>query len=409
MDVIVDRVAGVDVHKDQVTVCVRVPDGEGGRCQQVRQFRTFTAHLRGLRDWLGGLGVSTVVMESTGVYWRPVWSVLEDDFECLLVNARHAHNVPGRKTDVADAAWLAQLGECGLLRGSFVPDRALKQLRDLTRYRRRLIETCTRESQRLTKCLEDAGIKLDSVASKVTTLSAQDMVRALCAGQRDPVVLADLARGRMRVKIPELRYALEGRFDEHHALLCRLHLTRMDDLRVAVAQLDADIARRMEPFATQRDRLCTIPGVATRTAEVIIAEIGTDMSRFPTAGHLASWAGMCPGNHQSATTRGSGRTRPGDHWLRTALCEAAWAAARTKPGTTYLGSQFWRLARRRGKNKAAVAVGHSILVAAYHMLRDNVDYTDLGGDWFSRRHDTDQRRAWLIRQLEALGATVTVN
>jgi transposase len=407
VDVIVDRVAGLDVHKEKVTACVRGPAVDGGRAQQVREFKTFTAHLRGLRDWLAAEGVSTVVMESTGVYWRPVWQVLEDDFECLLVNARHAHNVPGRKTDVADAAWLAQLGECGLLRGSFVPGRAQKELRDLTRYRRRLIEAQTREYQRLTKCLEDAGIKIDSVASSITTLSARDMVRALCDGERDPKVLAELARGRMRSKVNDLRWALEGHFSDHHAGLCRMHLDQVDDLEVRIAELDRVIAERVEPYACQRERLETIPGVATRNAQVILAEIGVDMTRFPSAGHLASWAGMCPGNNESAGKRGSGRTRPGDKWLRSALVESAWGAARTRG--SYLNAKFWRLARRRGRNKAAVAVGHSILVAAYFILRDGVDYNDLGGDWFTRRQDTEQRRRWHITQLEALGHTVTLN
>jgi transposase len=386
---------------------VRTPAGDGERAQQVREFKTFTAHLRTLRDWLAAERVSLVVMESTGVYWRPVWQVLEEDFECLLVNARHAHNVPGRKTDVADAAWLAQLGECGLLRGSFVPDREQKELRDLTRYRRRLIEARTREYQRLTKCLEDAGIKIDSVASSITTLSAREMVRALCDGERDPKVLAELARGRMRSKRGDLRWALEGHFNDHHAALCRMHLQRVDDLGVAIAQLDQQVAQRFEPYGCQLARLETIPGVATRNAQVILAEIGPDMARFPSAGHLASWAGMCPGNNESAGKHGSGRTRPGDRWLRSALIESAWGAARTRG--SYLNAQFWRLARRRGKNKAAVAVGHSILVAAFHILRDDVDYKDLGGDWFTRRQDAERRRRWHITQLEALGYSVTIN
>jgi transposase len=405
MEVVVDRVAGLDVHKEQVTACVRLPGPGRSRRQEIRRFRTFTADLRALRDWLTGHEVTLVVMESTGVYWRPVWRVLEERFECLLVNARHAHNVPGRKTDVADAAWLAQLGECGLLRGSFVPDPAMKRLRDLTRYRRRLIEAKVRELQRLTKCLEDAGIKIDSVASSITTMSAQAMVRALCAGERDPAVLAELARGRMRSKINELRYALEGSFDDHHALLCRMHLERVDDLEVAIGVLDGKVADGIEPFAYQRDRLITIPGVATRTAEVIIAEIGVDMSRFPTAAHLASWAGLCPGNNQSAGKRGSGRTRPGDTWLRSALTEAAWAAARTRG--TYLSAKYWRIARRRGSNQAAVAIGHSILVAAFHMLRDDLDYQDLGADWFTHHHDSAKRRAWLLNQLAILDTATT--
>jgi transposase len=413
MEMLVDRCSGLDVHKKTVVACVRVPGPDGDRRQQVRTFKTFTAGLEEMADWLVAEGVTTVAMESTGVYWWPVWHVLEERgcFELLLVNARHAHNVPGRKTDVADAAWLAQLAEYGLLRGSFVPEPVFRRLRDLTRYRRRLVETHTRESHRIAKVLEDAGIKLDSVASKVLTVSGRRMIAALCDGERDPEVLADMAMRRMRAKIPELQEALVGRFDEHHALMCRLHLDRIGDLEEAIKTLDSHIEELTEPMAHHRRRLCTIPGVADRTAEVILAEIGTDMGRFPTAGHLASWAGMCPGHKESAGKNYSGRTRPGNPWLRAALTQAAWSAARTRD-KTYLGARFWRIARRRGKNRAAVAVGHSILVAAFHIVRDGVDYHDLGGDWFIRHNDAECRRRWLVGQLErldeaAVPATVT--
>jgi len=407
MELVVARCAGLDVHKKTVAACVRSPGGDGERREEVRTFRTFTGDLHAMADWLDEAQVTTVVMESTGVYWRPVWHVLEGRFELLLVNARHAHNVPGRKTDVADAAWLAQLGECGLLRASFVPEPWQRQLRDLTRYRRRLVEAHTAEQHRLTKVLEDAGIKLDSVACKTLTVSGREMIGALCAGERDPVVLADMARTRMRAKIPDLRQALVGRFDDHHARMCRHHLARVGDLEAAIKTLDHQVADLIEPVAAHCDRLCTIPGVATRTAETIIAEIGVDMSRFPTAGHLASWAGMCPGNNESAGKHFSGRTRPGDRWLRTALTESAWAVRRSSRAT-YLAAQFGHLARRRGANKAAVAVGHSILVAAFHILRDGVDYHELGGDWFSRRNDAQARTRSLVRQLETLGHTVTL-
>lgn len=407
MDVVVERVAGLDVHKKTVVACVRTPSPGGDRSQEVRTFGTFTRELHGLADWLAEHAVTSVVMESTGVYWRPVWHVLEDQFDCLLVNARHAHNVPGRKTDVADAAWLAQLGECGLLRGSFVPEQWQRDLRDLTRYRRRLVDGRTAESHRLTKVLEDAGIKLDSVASKTLTMSGRAMIEALCDGERDPMILAELARTRMRAKIPDLREALVGRFGDHHAVMCRHHLGRVDDLEAAIAALDQQVAAVIEPVAHHRDRLCTIPGVATRTAETIIAEIGVDMTRFATPGHLASWAGVCPGHHESAGKRSSGKTRPGDSWLRSALAESAWAISRGRRNN-YLAAQFWRIARRRGTNKASVAVGHSILIAAFHILRDDVDYHDLGPDWFTRRDDPAKRERWLIRQLEALGNTITL-
>ena len=405
MELLVERCGGLDVHKKTVAACVRVPGPDGARRCEVRTFATFTPELEAMADWLVAEGVTTVAMESTGAYWWPVWHVLEEreGLELLLVNARHAHNVPGRKTDVADAAWLAQLAECGLLRASFVPEPGFRRLRDLTRYRRRLVETRTRESHRLTKVLEDAGIKLDSVASKTLTVSGRRMIEALCEGERDPEVLAELAMRKLRSKIPELRHALVGRFGDHHTLMCRLHLGRIDDLEEAMRTLDTHIEDLIEPMAHHRQRLCTIPGVANRTAEVILAEIGTDMGRFPTAGHLASWAGMCPGNNESAGKHRSGRTRPGNPWLRAALTQAAWVAARDR--TTYLGARFWRIAGRRGKNKAAVAVGHSILVAAFHILGDGVDYQDLGADWFSRHDDVEARRRWLLRQLEALDQT----
>ncbi len=402
MEVLYDRCSGLDVHKKSVTACIRVPGPDAERHQEVRTFRSFSADLESMAGWLVHHGITTVAMESSGVYWWPVWHVLEDlgCFELLLVNARHAHNVPGRKTDVADAVWLTQLAECGLLRASFVPEPLFRRLRDLTRYRRRLTDALTQESHRITKVLEDAGIKLDSVASQTLTKSGRNMIEALCAGERDPEVLAELALKRMRAKIPELRQALRGRFNDHHALLCGMHLERVDDLEEDIKHLDVVIEELIEPLAHHRQRLCTIPGVATRTAEVILAEIGPDMGRFPTAAHLASWAGLCPGHKESAGKNRSGRTRPGNPWLRSALTQSAWAVARSRG--TYLGARFHGIARRRGANKAAVAVAHSILVAAFHILRDEVDYQDLGADCFSRHQDVEARRRWLVRQLEAL-------
>ena len=407
MKVVIARCAALDVHKASVTACVRTPAVEGGRAQQVRTFDTFLADLEALRDWLAAEGVTEVAMEATGSYWKPVWQVLEDaDVELLLVNARHVKHVPGRKTDVADAVWLCELLEVGLLSGSFVPPPVIRQLRDLTRYRKQLIRERNSEAQRVDKVLQDAAIKLGSVASSTLSKSGRAMIEALIAGERDPAVLAQLARGRLRTKIPDLIKALDSRFAEHHAVLLRLHLDHIDHLDAQIATLDARIDEAITPFAEHRRRLTTIPGVGQRVAEVIIAEIGVDMSRFPTAGHLASWAGLCPGHNESAGKRHSGRTRPGDAWLTDALIQASWAASRAKD--TYPCAQFWQLARRIGKNKAAVAVAHSILVIAYHLIDGGVDYHDLGGDYFARRIDPQRRTQRLVHQLETLGHHVTL-
>jgi transposase len=321
----------------------------------------------------------------------------------MLVNARHVKILPGRRTDVQDAAWLAELLEHGLLRGSFVPPAAIRELRDLTRYRKRLVQTHTSECQRIEKVLEDAGIKLGSVASHVLGVSGRAMLRALVAGERDPGVLAELARGRLRGKRTELREALRGRFGEHHAMLIRLALEHIDHLEGAIGALDAEVDRVMGPFAEARDRLDTITGVGKRSAECILAEIGVDMSVFPTAGHLASWAGSCPGNNVTGGKRHSGKPTKGNRWLGEVLVECAWAATRSRD--TYLSAQYWRLSRRIGKKKAATAVAHSILVIAWHLLSYDCDYQDLGGDYFSRR-DTDRARQRAVSQLQALGYRV---
>jgi transposase len=407
MEVLHDGVAGLDVHKKTVVACVRTPSDGRARRSETREFETFIADLERLRDWLTSAGVTHVAMEATGVFWKPVWFVLEEGpFELLLVNARNMRMVPGRKTDVADAGWIAQLLEVGLLRGSLVPPPVIRELRDLTRYRKRLIQDRTREGQRVEKVLEDAGIKLASVASQTMSVSGRAMIDALIAGERDPAVLADLAKKRMRSKIPELARALHGRFGDHHGAMLRLHLAHIDHLDATITSIDEQIDTKLVPFDEARRRLMTITGVGKTTAEVLIAEIGVDMSAFPTAAHLASWAGVCPGNNESAGKRRSGRTNPASPWLTDALIQASWAAARSKD--TWLSARFWRLARRIGKKKALIAVAHSIVIAIWHMHTDQCDYVDLGPDWWDKRTDPTRETERLRRRLEALGHHVTL-
>jgi transposase len=401
---IVERPGALDVHQASVTACVRVWH-ERKLSEHVAEFQTTVQGLLALRDWLEALAVTQVAMEATGVYWKPVWAVLEDRFELMLVNARHVKQVPGRKTDVKDAQWLCQLLEAGLLRGSLVPPKPIRTLRNLTRYRKTQINDRQREAARLHKILEDTGIKLGCVASDIMGKSGRDMLDALVSGTTDPAVLADLARGRLRTKIPALREALEGRFDTEHALIVGQILAHMDFLAEAIDRLSDAIEEQIAPFARQRDLLMTIPGVKQRTAEVLIAEIGVDMNAFPTPKHLASWAGVCPGNDESAGKRRSGKTRKGSKWLRATLTESALAATRTKD--SYLAAQYQRLRGRRGHSKAVTAVGHSMLTAAWHMLRTGEVYRDLGGDYYARQNP-DRITKRLIRQLEALGHHVTL-
>src|SRR5918994_606434 len=408
VDRFIERCAGLDVHKASVKACVRVPDGHGGRRSETRTFRTTTAGLVLLGDWLASHQVQVVGMESTGVFWKPVYYLLEDDLECWLLNAQHLKNVPGRKTDVADAAWIAQLVEHGLVRPSFVPPRPIRELRELTRYRKTQIQERSREVQRLDKVLQDAGIKLSSVATDVLGVSGRAMLEALVAGTHDPAVLAGLAKGRLRAKLPALREALAGRFrTDHHGLLVAQILAHNDYLDEAIALLSERIEQVIAPFAEQVALLDTIPGIDRRAAEVIVAEIGPDMGQFPTAAHLASWAGVRPGNNESAGKHRSGRTRKGSKWLGGCLSEVAKAASRTKG--TCLNAQYHRLRGRRGPGKATMAVAHSIMVIAWHLLDQGVPYQELGDDYFQRRHAAEHYQRQLVRQLERLGHKVTLD
>ena len=405
METIVKRAAGLDVHKTQVTACVRVPGRGRERAQEVAEFPTTVRGLLSLRDWLKAHRVTQVAMEATGVYWKPVWAILEDEFDCLLVNARHVKQVPGRKTDVSDAAWLCQLLEAGLLRRSFVPPKPIRALRNVTRYRKAQIGERQREANRLHKILEDTGIKLDCVASDILGASGRAMLDALVQGTTDPQVLAELAKGKLRAKIPALKEALVGRFDRQHALIVSAILAHLDFLDEQIQLLSDEIEEQLSPFAGAVELLCTIPGVQRRTAESVIAEIGTDMSRFPSGRHLASWGGQCPGNDRSAGKRRSGRTRHGSKWLDTALTEAALAATRTND--VYLAARYQRLRPRRGHGRALGAVKHSILCACWHMLTTGELYREAGGDYFTRR-DPERATRRLVAQLERLGHHVTL-
>jgi transposase len=366
-----------------------------------------TDELLKLADWLQAGQVTAVAMESTGVYWKPVFNILESEFEVLLVNARHIKYVPGRKSDISDAQWIGELLQHGLLKASYIPEVAQRDLRDLIRYRTSLVQERTREINRVQKVLEDANVKLASVATNVMGVSGRQMLEAIIAGEQDPEALAELAKGRLRAKIPELERALSGRIRASHRLLLRLHLEHIDDLNSKIENLHEEIDRLMRPFDEdeQQERLDAIPGVGHDVAQVILAELGVDMSRFPSAAHAASWAGLAPGKNESAGKNRSGKITPGNRHLKTALIQAAHAASRTRDN--YLAAQFRRLAARRGKKRAAVAVAHSILVIAYHMLRNGTEYYELGGDYFDRRNKAQLQRN-LVKRLEGLGLQVTL-
>ena len=407
MDLLHPRCAGLDVSKRDAKVCVRVASGSRAAARStVTTWGSVTNQVLALREHLIAEQVTLVVLEATGDYWKAFYYLLEGGpFEVMLVNARHVKNLPGRKTDVSDAAWLAQLGAHGLVRGSFVPPEPIRQLRDLTRTRTSVVRMRAKEIQRLEKLLEDTGIKLSSVATDISGVSGRAMLEALIGGQRDPALLADLAKRRLRSKIPELTEALTGRFNDHHAFLARLHLDLIDQHSQTIEALTRRIEVVSEPFRGARDLIVTIPGISVLIADVIIAETGADMSRFPTAGHLASWAGTCPGSNESAGRIKSTKTRPGNPYLKGALGIAAMSAARSKD--TYLAAKYRRIATRRGPVKAIVAVEHAILIAVWNMLTNGVFYDDLGGDHYSRINpDKTKQRA--LSQLRQMGYDVTL-
>jgi transposase len=403
MNLLYERCAGLDVHKRNVLVCASTPDAQGQRHKERRTFSTMTPELLRMRRWLKDLGVTHVAMESTGSFWKPLFHILEGHLEVLVVNAQHLKAVPGRKTDVKDAEWIADLLQHGLLRPSFVPPAPQRDLRELTRYRTSLVEERSRIINRLQKTLEDANLKLASVASDLMGRSARDMLAALLAGEADPNVLAQLARGRMRAKRDLLEQALQGLLKPHQRFLLSEQLADIDALDEAIERMSTEIAQRLRPHEALLQRLETIPGIKRRLAEVILAEIGPDRSRFPSARHLASWAGMCPGNNESAGKRLSGRTRKGSPWLRSALVEAAHAAIHCKD--SYLAAQYQRLALRRGGKKATIAVGHTLLVIIYQLLSQDTDYEELGGNYFDE-WDRQAVQKRLVRRLEKLGYAV---
>jgi transposase len=404
MEVMNKRCCGLDVHKESVVACLMIREG-GKVHKEVRTFLTMTLDLVVLHDWLKAHQVTHVAMESTGIYWRPVFNLLEEDFTVLLVNAAHIKTVPGRKTDVKDCEWIADLLSHGLLRGSFIPPEPIRDLRDLTRYRKSLTDERVREVNRLQKFLEAANIKLSSVANDVMGASGRAMLEALTAGSTDPQVLSELAKGRLRKKLPELRKALEGRFRPHHRFMVGEILTHIDFLDEAIERISQEVSCRIVPFSKTVEVMDLVPGINQRAAEGILSEIGVDMTCFPTDGHAASWAGLCPGNNESAGKRKSGKTRKGDRWLRRYLIEAAWAASRKKG--SYLSALYHRLVVRRGKKKAIVAVAHRLLVIIYHLLKDQGSYRELGPDHFNKVNAAHVQRHH-VKRLESLGFKVVL-
>jgi len=405
MEILYRCCCGMDVHKKFVVACVLRIDEQGEETRHVQRFETYTEDLLRLSDWLTRSGCTHVAMESTGVYWKPIYNLLEGQLELLVVNAHHIKAVPGRKTDVKDSEWIAELLQHGLLKASFIPPQSQRDWRDLTRYRTSLVQERVRIVNRLQKVLEDANLKLAGVATDVMGKSGRVMLEAILTGATDPEQLAELAKGRLRKKLPQLKQALNGRVREHHRFLLVEQLSHIDYLDEAIGRLSGEIAERLRPFQAEIQRLDTIPGINRSIAEVLLAEIGPDMNRFPDAHHLASWAGMCPGHNESGGKRQSGKTRKGNRWLRQALIEAAHGASHTKD--TYLSSQYRRLVGRRGKKRALVAVGHSLLVIAYHVLNRQATYVELGSNYFEQLHRCRLEQN-LVQRLQKLGYTVTL-
>jgi transposase len=405
MEIVHPRCAGLDVHKKSVYGCVIWCEPHGEKHQEKRSFGTMTRDLLGLADWLKQHQVTHVVMEATGVYWRPIWAILEGQFELMLVNPHHVKAIPGRKTDAKDCEWIAELLQHGLVRGSFVPPTEIQDLRDLTRYRVELTQAQARTANRIQKLLEQANVKLASVVSDTLGVSGQQMLDAIIAGEQDPEQLADLARKRLRGKIPELRLALEGRVRDHHRFLLKELLGEWRALGERIRRVEEEIERRIVPFEEAAALWESIPGMNRRTACNLVAEIGVNMEQFPSAQHAASWAGLCPGSNESAGKRMSGKTRNGNRWLRRTLCQGAWAVTRAKD--CYLAAQFRRIATRRGMKRAVMAVAHSMLVIAYTMLKTGRTYQELGGSYLDEIN-RDQLQRYFTKRLERLGLTVTV-
>lgn len=406
MDTTYARVAGLDVHHKTIQCAVRCQES-GKLFAQSRSFGTMTCQLRALADYLESHGVTHVALESTGVLWKPIWNILEGRFTLILVNPRHLKKVPGRKTDVSDAQWIAQLLQCGLLKGSFVPPRAIRNLRDLTRHRAQLTTEHTRVANRIHKLLEDANIKLGAVATNILGVSGRAMLKALLDGETDTNKMAEMAKSSLRSKIPQLRLALEGKVTDHHQYVLQRLMDHLEYIEQEICLVNDEICKREEQLLSREDfrRLDAIPGLNRVSIQAILAEIGVDMSIFPDEHHLCSWAGICPGNEESAGKRLRSAIRRGNRWLRRALCESAWAASRTK--ASYFSAQYHRIAPRRGKQRALIAVGHSLLGVIYHVLKNHKEYRDLGRDYFDR-HDSERLQRYLINRLEALGNEVTL-